>query len=70
MKIIEILNNLRLPISNEEADLLLRFDEGAIIFKQDLTDREQLVANQLVIKEVLRRAKQHGKVFYSKKTKK
>lgn len=70
MKIIELLNNLRLPITNEESDLLAKFDEGAVIFKKDLNDRQQLIANQLVIKEVLRRQNQNGKIFYSKKNKK
>lgn len=70
MKIIELLNNLHLPITNEESDLLAKFDEGAVIFKKDLNDRQQLVANQLVIKEVLRRQNQNGKISYTKKIKK
>ena len=70
MKIVELLNNLRLPITNEESDLLAQFDENAIIFRRDLNDRQQLVANQLVIKEVLQRKNQNGKISYTKKIKK
>lgn len=69
MRIVELLNNVHLPISNEESDLLHRFDEGAIIFKSELSDRQQIIANQLVIKEVLLRKNQNGKIFYSKKIK-
>ena len=70
MKIVELLNNLRLPITNEESDLLSQFDEDTIIFKRDLNDRQQIVANQLVIKEVLQRKYQNGKISYTKKIKK
>ena len=70
MKIVELLNNWYLPITNEESDLLAQFEEGTIIFKKDLNDRQQLLANQLVIKEVLQRKNQNGKTFYSKKNKK
>jgi hypothetical protein len=69
MKIVELLNNLHLPITNEESDLLDQFDEDAIIFKRDLNDRQQILANQLVIKEVLQRKNQNGKIFYTKKNK-
>jgi hypothetical protein len=69
MKIVELLNKLHLLISNEESDLLRQFDEGAIISKSELNDRQQVLANQLVIKEVLARQNKNGKVFYSKKIK-
>jgi len=70
MRIVELLNKLHLPITNEESDLLRQFDEGEIISKSELNARQQLVANQLVIKEVLLRQNKNGKVFYSKKIKK
>lgn len=70
MRIVELLNKVHLPISNEESDLLHQFDEGAILYKSDLSDRQQIIANQLVIKEVLLRQNKNGKVFYSKKIRK
>ena len=70
MKIVELLSNVHLPITNEESDLLHQFEEGAIIYKSELNERQQLVANQLVIKEVLSRRNQNGKIFFTKKIKK
>ena len=69
MKIVELLSSVRLPISNEEADLLHQFDEGTQIPRSDLNERQQHVANQLVVKDVLLRRNQDGKIVYSKKTK-
>lgn len=67
MKIVEITNNIKLPITNEEADLLDKFDEGGSIAKNEFNERQQLVANQLVNKDVLLRRNQDGKIFYKKK---
>lgn len=67
MKIVEITNNIKLPITNEEADLLDQFDEGVSIAKSEFNERQQLVANQLVNKDVLLRRNQDGKIFYKKK---
>lgn len=67
MKIVEITNNIKLPITNEEADLLAKFDEGVSIGKNEFNERQQLVANQLVNKDVLLRRNQDGKIFYKKK---
>jgi len=68
MKIIEILNGIQLPITNEEADLLVKFDQEAKIAKSEFNERQQLVANHLVTKDVLLRSNQDGKIFYKKKT--
>ena len=70
MKIVELLNNVHLPITNEESDLLHEFEEGNGVYKSDLNERQQLIANQLVIKEVLLRQNHNGKIFYTKKIKK
>lgn len=67
MKIVEITNNIKLPITNEEADLLAKFDESVSIGKNEFNERQQLVANQLVNKDVLLRRNQDGKIFYKKK---
>jgi hypothetical protein len=67
MKIVELLNKVQLPISNEEADVLGKFNESAEVFKADLSSRETQVANQLVNKDVLLRRNQNGRITYTKK---
>jgi hypothetical protein len=67
MKIVELLNKVQLPISNEEADVLHKFDESAEINKANLSPREVQLANQLVNKEVLLRKNQDGRITYKKK---
>ena len=67
MKIVEITNNIKLAITNEEADLLAKFDDDVNIAKNEFNERQQLVANQLVNKDVLLRRNQDGKIFYKKK---
>jgi hypothetical protein len=69
MKIIELLNNVSLPITNEEADLLEQFDDSSVIPRQKFNERQILVANQLVNKDVLLRRVQDGQVTYQKKAK-
>jgi len=70
MKIIELVNNIQLPITNEEADLLKEFSDDERLNKSDLSPRQQILANQLVNKNVLLRANQNGQIVYSKKIKK
>lgn len=67
MKIVEILNGLQVPITNEEADILKKFNEAEVIPRSELDEREREVANSLVNKEVLNRRAKDGKVTYSKK---
>lgn len=69
MKIVELLNSVQLPITNEESDLLNRFDDREMVPRAELNERQQLVANQLVNKDVLLRRNQDGKIFYKKKIK-
>lgn len=67
MKIVEFTNGLQLPITNEEADMLGKFDDTEqIVLKNSLSDREQVIANQLVNKGVLVRRNQDGKIQYRK----
>ncbi len=69
MKIIELLNNkqpLQLAITNEEAELLEKFHEGEVQ-RQDLTEREVVVANNMVNKDVLYRKNENGRIIYHKK---
>lgn len=68
MKIIEVTNNIKLAITNEEADLLAKFDdETPTRTKQDLSEREQHIINQLVNKDVLLRKNENGQIIYKKK---
>lgn len=68
MKIVELLNSVKLPVTNEEADLLDRFfDDDSLVPRSRLNERQQHVANQLVNKDVLLRRIQNGQTIYSKK---
>ena len=67
MKIVELINRVSIPISNEEADVLNRFNESAVIERSTFTERELFVANQLVNKDLLLRKNQDGKITYKKK---
>ena len=67
MKIVELVNKIRLPITNEEADVLGRFDQDPKIEKSDLTPRQHVIANQLVNKDILFRKNNDGKIYYQKK---
>jgi hypothetical protein len=67
MKIVELVNKIRLPITNEEADVLGQFGEDKKLSKNDLTPRQALIANQLVNKDILFRKNEDGKIYYRKK---
>lgn len=68
MKIIELLTGIRTPLTNEEASILQMFIESDVIIKADLDPREQLLANNLVTKDVLKRTKNsEGKITFVKK---
>jgi hypothetical protein len=67
MKIVELLNKIRLPITNEEADVLGQFESGKKIAKEDLSPRQSVIVNQLVNKDVLFRKNEDGKIYYKKK---
>lgn len=67
MKIVELTNNVLLPITNEEHELLSRFDDNLVLPKNQLTEREQVLANQLTVKDVLIRINEQGKIVYKKR---
>lgn len=67
MKIVELLNNVRVAITNEQADLLGRFQHESKINKNALNEREQLIANQLTVQDVLLRQNENGQIVYTKK---
>jgi hypothetical protein len=67
MKIVELLNNVQVALNNEQADLLGRFQHESKINKNALSEREQLIANQLTVQEVLLRRNENGQITYTKK---
>ena len=64
MKIIDIIGSLRLPISNEENQLLEKIVKSNGIYKESLNERERELSRQLVSKGVLKRVKNENKTFY------
>lgn len=69
MKIVELTNKLLIAVTNEEQDLLERFGVESVIAKSQLEEREQLLANQLTVKDVLIRTNEDGKIYYKKRIK-
>lgn len=67
MKIVELLNNVQVAITNEQADLLGRFQHESNISKNALNEREQLIANQLTMQDILLRRNENGQITYTKK---
>lgn len=67
MKIVELTNKLLLTITNEEHELLEQFTSDASIAKSQLDEREQIIANQLTVKDVLLRTNEAGKIYYKKR---
>lgn len=67
MKIVELLNNVRIGINNEQADLLGRFQCEPKISKNTLSLREQEIANQLTAQDILLRRNENGQITYKKK---
>ena len=67
MKIVELLNNVQIGITNEQADLLGRFQHEQTLSKKDLNEREQVIANQLTTQDILLRRNDNGQIIYQKK---
>lgn len=70
MKIVELISqNLKVAITNEEADVLAQFDEQTpVMAKSDLDERQQFLANQLVNKNLLLRKNEDGRITYKRRT--
>ena len=69
MKIVELLNRIQVAITNEQADLLGRFQHESKISKSALNEREQEIANQLTTQDILLRRNENGQITYKKKIK-
>ena len=68
MRIIELLNNVTLPITNEEAEVLDMLQDSKQLFRSDLDPRQQRLANSLVNKNVLLRIQENGRITYQRKS--
>lgn len=67
MKIIEIAGRPGVAITNEEAELMLQFDdETPNVPRSELSDRQVVIANHLVNKNLLIRIKENGRTIYKK----
>jgi len=66
MKIVELTNKILLAITNEEQDLLEQFVDDIPVAKSQLDEREQLLAHNLTVKDVLLRTNEDGKIYYKK----
>jgi len=67
MKIVELTTKILMPITNEESQLLDRFSDVDVLSKNQLNEREQLLANQLTVRDVLLRTNENGKIYYRKR---
>jgi len=67
MKRVELLSNIQVAITNEQADLLGRFQHEPSIPKNKLDEREQVIANQLTTQDILLRRNDNGQIIYQKK---
>ena len=66
MRIVELLNNITLPITNEEAEVLDMLQNRSIL-KSELDEHQQRLANSLVNKDVLLRIQENGRITYRRK---
>lgn len=69
MKIIELTKpKLSVYVNNEEAELLKLFDDANPQWlKRDFDDRQLLIANQLVNKDLLKRVKEDGRIIFKRR---
>lgn len=69
MKIIELSKpKLSIYVNNEEAELLKLFDDANPKWlKRDFDDRQLLIANQLVNKDILKRVKEDGRIIFKRR---
>ena len=67
MNIVELTDNLNIALTNEEADFLLKFHKkDSSKYKSDLSERQLIIANQLVNKNVLQRTKDQDRIVYKR----
>lgn len=66
MRFIEIIGNLQLPLSNEEAEIFEKVSSSdrGMIARESLTERERELARKMVSRGALTRARTGDSVFY------
>jgi len=66
MRFLEIRGGIQIPVSLEEQDLvdLIESQDGAIIKRSDLDERQKEVARKMVSRGVLERAQHDGSLYY------
>lgn len=64
MKLNELITDFQIILSNEEAQLLHRFD--GVMIPEEFTEREQRIIENLVRKSVVTKIDQKGKIFLVK----
>jgi hypothetical protein len=65
MRIFEIATGWQVPISNEEYSVLKKIHQNTVK-KSELTEREAVLANQLVMKDLLARKNLGGEIHYKR----
>jgi hypothetical protein len=71
MKITEITKGkqkVHVAIYNEEIELLEKLRDTDSVYKNELSERQQLIANQLVNKDLLIRINDNNRIVYKKPT--
>lgn len=66
MKMLDLPQGYQIMISNEQSELLDKFDQHDVILKRSLSERQQVVASELVKMGVLTRCTQQDKLAYCK----
>lgn len=66
MRILDLPQGFQIMISNEQSELLDKFDTSPVILKRALNEREQVLATQLVHTGVLTRCTHQDKLAYCK----
>lgn len=62
MRMRDITGGWPAPVSNEEAEFLVKYEDAVV--KSDLTPRERELARQLTNRGFLRRERRDGKLVY------
>jgi|TARA_R110000868_G_scaffold407658_1_gene689312 hypothetical protein len=64
MKFVEFKKGITIPITNEEQDIFRKCSNDGSLDKRKLDEREQEIANQLVIKNMLVRKRVNDSIIY------
>jgi hypothetical protein len=66
MRVMDLPQGYQIMISNEQSELLDKFEEHEIILKRSLSERQQVLASELVNLGVLTRCSHQDKLAYCK----